>query len=692
MDDYEIQKMAQSDSGKLAEALDEAAAEGGVVDLIDEGSEPEEETGPATKLNKGLKIAIGIAGIVMVLIHMINAKQYIMASIQFLNMHLMLAFIVVFLGAAYSAKKMVSKYILIGVAVLSFACTTYIHFDYAGIQNRAWANTNVDLIVGICIMVMGLVGVKLTMGWFMPILITGVCIYPMFGQFLPEPFTTRAYPFAQTISNLCISLTTGMYSNNLRTSAEYIFLFVVFGSMLSASGVQKFFWELGKLLFGKLRSGPGLMAVLNSGLVGSVTGSALANVMITGVYTIPAMKRAGYSPEDAGAMEAAASSGGQIMPPVMGIVAFVMASYTGIPYVHIIKMAVIPALLYYLGVGIYAHFSIMKRPIEDVQTLEAFNEKVNFRILLFKMPGFIIPLALIIILLSNNVSVMEAAFWAILCLCAVSMLVPKDLRPDWKDLVKGLIDGAKEGSSLAMVICSIGMLLVTFSGSGLAVKLASGIVMFSGGTVIGVLLIVWVMCILFGMIGVATIGYYMGAAFAATILINSGLSVAATHFFLMFPNCFAVITPPVAMASLVAAKLAGANYLKCAMATVKAAFMGFVLPFLVVYAPSVILEITPSNPVWWLEIGCAVLLVVTGQLAFTGCFIAKMNIVEQVLLYVSAVSFLLTLMVRAWLPILLLIALVALAAFLVLHIPRASKVRKLDNERVAAMVAASDGE
>ncbi len=612
-------------------------------------------------------------GIFMVVIHLIYAKSYLINGTAFRSAHLVIALMLVYLGVAKEAKRNWSRSLLIAMVLITMACGLYINFNYIEIMDRTWANTRLDLLVGVCMIVLCLISVKFSAGWPMLFLIAGICLYPYLGQHLPAPFTTKAYPFKMAIGNFCITLNTGLYGINLMTSSEYVFLFVVFGSILSATNVQKFFWELGKLLFRKLPSGPGLMAVLNSALVGSVTGSVVANVMITGVYTIPAMKKAGYKPALAAAMEASASAGGQLMPPVMGTVAFVMASYTGIPYLKILTMALIPAFLYYLGVGIFAHFSIMRTNYyaKSVKKLDFFEEKVDYRTFFWKMPGFVLPLLVIVILLARNMAVMEAAFWAVLAVIVISQLVPKDLRPQIKDVIQGMANGAKEGSSLAVILCACGMILVTFSGSGLGVKIASAIQILSGGTTIGVLLIVWVVTVLFGMVGVSAGAYYMTAAFAASLLMKNGISLEVTHFFLMFPCIFAGITPPVALGCLVAAKVAGASYTQCCWETIRIAFTVFLMPFMIVYAPAIILQGDPTSSVFYLEIALTALFVVSADFAFIGYLAMPMSWLERGLLTaVFACSFF-YLFLR--LPAILPVIAACLALFLVSHVFRYKK-------------------
>ena len=649
------------------------------AEKIEKSENTETQPTKVKKFDKILTQSITVIALLMVVLHLLNALSYIMASTQFINLHLGFAITLVFLGAAVKSKRMFVKVLCIVCTVISLVCIAYVHFNYIEILKRAWWNTGLDLTIGLILIVMVLVCLKLGFGWFMPILVTVVALYPLLGSHLPEPFTTMAYKYDQMICNLSIGLTSGIYSSNLRTSAEFVFLFVIFGSVLSATGVQDFFWELGKMMFKRIRSGPALMPVLNSALVGSITGSTVTNIMITGVYTIPLMKASGYKNEVAGAMEAAASSGGQIMPPVMGTIAFIMASYTGIPYLKIIKMAIIPALLFYLGIGIYAHLMTIKkleREAVDPNNKGAafFKEKVNYRLFFAKMPGFIIPLALIIILLNNNLSVMSTAFYAIFCLLILSVLRPKEMRPKIKDVIKGLVDGAKSGATVGIMLSAIGIILITFSGTGLAVKIGGAISVISGGTLIGVALIIWVMCVLFGMIGVMSVAYYMGAAFAAPILLSLGISLEATHFFLMLPCCFAVLTPPVATGCVVAARLADASYFKTCYETIRCAFVGFLLPFMILYAPSLLLEPNISTYIFWKEIIMSFVFVVFAQIGWVGYMKIKLNLAERIIIILGAVGAMGSLFNDSL--VILITSIVLLVAGVALHMIRTKGVQK----------------
>ena len=271
-------------------------------------------------------------------------------------------------------------------------------------------------------------------GWLLPVLTLLTVLYPVVGHTLPEPFRCTSLDLDQTISNLGIGLQNGIFGIVLPTSANYLFLFVLFGGILQEIGGTEFFMLLAKKISGKVQGGPGVMAVLSSALVGSITGSAAANVAITGSFTIPLMKKAGYRPSQAAAIEAAASNGGQITPPVMGIVAFGMAGITGIPYLKIISMALLPALLYFWATGLYVYLRAGQLGISGQA-----NEKVSTRQLLMALPSFATPFLAILILLIRGFSVSYVAFWAIVAslLVSASSALARGERIDLESYVMG---------------------------------------------------------------------------------------------------------------------------------------------------------------------------------------------------------------------------------------------------------------
>jgi len=403
----------------------------------------------------------------------------------------------------------------------------------------------------------------------------------------------------------------------------------VFGSVLQAVGATEFFLQMARVIGAKFKGGPGMIAVVSSAGVGSITGSVVANMMITGSFTIPLMKKVGYRPEQAGAIEAAASNGGQILPPVMGITAFAMAGVTGIPYLKICAMALIPALLYFFNVGIYVHLNAVKADVRFE------GEKVELRELLLTAPVVLIPFAVIIMLLQIGYSVMYVAFWAILSIIFLS-LIRKKTRPSLKAIVEGFGKGAVLGAQIGAITASVGLIITTFTMSGLGLKLAGGLEALSGGNFHLALIIIAAMCVLMGMVGVSIAAYLIVAMFAAPALIKGGVPLEQAHFFVLFPAMFAFITPPVAFLAIVGAKLAGASYMKTAVETIKVAGLGLLLPFMFIYSP--VLLLSPLNATNAITgIIASILLIMAGQFSYTGYFLTRCTWVERLLWFATTV-------------------------------------------------------
>ena len=374
------------------------------------------------------------------------------------------------------------------------------------------------------------------------------------------------------------------------------------------------------------------MAVVSSSVVGSITGSAAANVAITGSFTIPLMKKVGHKPEYAAAIEAAASNGGQIMPPVMGIVAFGMAGLTGIPYLKIITMAVIPALLYYWAAGLYVYLRAGQRQIERMS-----DEEVDLKEVLFTLPSFITPFVVIIALLIKGYSVMYVAFWAIISSIIVSYL-RKD-RPSIGAIVEGFVNGARAGAGIGASAACVGLIMATFTMSGLGVKISSGIQVWSGGNLFLALVIIAGLCVLMGCGGASLTGYFIVSIFGVPALVKMGIGFEQAHFFTMFFAVFGFLTPPVAVVALIAAKLAGAEYIKSAIEATKSAIGGFVIPFMFIYCPILLLQ--PQEPLGALiGVIASIICLLILEVAFVGYYFMHCGLAERLLAATGGVSLL----------------------------------------------------
>jgi TRAP transporter 4TM/12TM fusion protein len=566
-------------------------------------------------------VAIVVVGLAMVAYHLVSSQYVLVSGIEHRNLHLGFALLLVFLAAIKEGGPITGIVAAI-LAVLSVAAVVYVAVDYDALELRAAFNTVLDLVVGVVLIVVVVEGTRRAFGLILPLVALVALAYYFFGYLLPEPFTTARLSFAKIIPNLSIGLT-GIYGVALGVSASYIFLFVVLGTILQVSGATGFFNEVGKLVGRRFRAGPAMSSVITSALVGSTTGSIGANIITTGSFTIPLMKRVGYRPEQAAAIEAAASNGGQIMPPVMGAAAFAMAAMTGTTYLTIMVAALVPALIYFALAGVYVQVQAAKMGI-------AYQvERPDIKEMLWRAPGFIIPLGLIVYLLMQGRPLPYCGFWAIVATVVLS-LFRKATRASWTTWFKGFARGAVTGAQIGVACACLGLLLDTLTGTGLGLKLPGLVERWSGGHLLLALAMTALGSIILGM-GVSTIGVYiLVAVVTAPILIKMHMSVLQAHFFVFFFACFSMVTPPVGMGSIIASKVAGARYIPTAMEAVKVSLAGFVLPFLFIYNPELILQATGAP--WW-DVGYRILnclvLMLALQVVLVGYFLAPLSLAER---------------------------------------------------------------
>ncbi len=555
--------------------------------------------------------------------HMAYVLYPVQNPILHINTHLMFAIVLLYLTLAERSKEGWQRTLLCVLALLGLGGTLYVQILYPQLILRAMFNTTMDLTIGVMLIVLCIDACRRSFGWMIPGIAIGVVLYPFIGQYLPEPFYTTSYSVKRVISNLSMIFNNGLYSNALYSSAEYIFLFMVFGGVVEATGVANFFIELGKLIGRRFKGGAAIMSVVSSAGVGAVTTSVIANMTITGAFTIPLMKSVGYKPEEAGAIECASSNGGQILPPVMGVLAFFVAGLAGIPYIKLCAMGLITGGLYYLNVGAYAYLLGAKRGIGKMKV------SINWKEFGLTAPPMLIPFAVIVGLLLMDHSVMYTGFWATVSLVLATFL-RKGTRPSLKTLIDGFVSGAKAGAEVGIISAVIGLVLTTINMTGIGLKLGAGIETWSGGSTALSLIIIWALAVVMGMIGVATVAYIVVSMFVISGLQKVGIPYETAHFFIFWPVCFGGITPPVAMFAVVASKLAKASYIRTAIETCKMGGFGLLVPFMFVYNPDLLLEFRgPIEAVTSITAG--VMLVISAQVFFIGFMMAPVSIATRLL-------------------------------------------------------------
>ena len=500
--------------------------------------------------------------------------------------HLGFGLFVVFLGLLLANRQ--SWALKWSLFVISIVVTGYFMYFLEDIQSIRSVFPNLaDLVMGVLIIFVVAVGTYLVFGKTFPMVAAFFLAYVIFGRYLPFPFTVAAVSL--DMLDVWLSqpgIEEGVYGDILGISANYLFLFMVFGSLLQAFGGMRFIRAVAYWAGGKLRSGPAAVAVVASSLLGTITGSTTANITITGAFTIPMMKKAGYQPEQAAAIEALSSNGGQIMPPIMGATAFVMAGYSGIPYIEIIAAALLPALIYYFSVFFYVEVTSRKMVITRAEA------QLGGKQILLDAPIFFIPIGVLVYLLIEGFTLPYVGFWAMTTLIIVGLLrnIPRNARLDFSEVLGTVTSGVRSAGEIAIICSLIGVVATCIKVSGLGVKLPLLIMDISGGYLIIALLLGMVASIVLGM-GVPTVAAYILVAIGVVPALQSmGVPLLAAHLFVFIFAIFSHLTPPVAIGALIASRLAGAGYWRTTGEALKAAFTAFLLPFFVIYAPIIILR------------------------------------------------------------------------------------------------------
>jgi len=438
----------------------------------------------------------------------------------------------------------------------------------------------------------------------------------------------------EIITTVCLTFGSyDLWGKILIISANVIFLFIFYGGMLQGLKATDFFNELGKVIGRYTKSGPAMTAVVSSALMGMTAGQATPNIAVTGAFTIPLMKKVGYKPEVAGSIEAAASGGGQIMPPIMGAGAFVMADLLGVPYAKIIIMAALPAILYFFSVAIFVHLHAIKSNVIP------FKERVDKKKLYANGPLFIVPLLTILTLLFLGFPPMFAAFWGITSLITLSF-IRKETRPSLNRIISGCVNGATIGARVAVACATLGPIIALVTKTGLGLKIGFSVEMWSGGNLLLGLLILMLAVIILGLEVPTVAAYLIAAIVAIPCLVRLGLDPFQAHMFAFYFGAFSGLTPPVGMAAIVASKIAKAPYIKTALHSINAAAAGFIVPF--VFALNGTLLLLPGTSIFSVLISMAVVMLGLGifQIGFVGQLLTPLTIWERALAIISGLEFL----------------------------------------------------
>ena len=487
------------------------------------------------------------------------------------------------------------------LVALSFAAPLYIWNDYLGVVERAGNASDMDMYMATLLTVLVLESSRRVSGNALSVLSIIVILYGIFGRSMPSFFMHRGYDWT-SLSNHFFANTEGIYGTSVSVAASYIFLFILFGCVMQKSGMGQFFNDIALALAGHTNGGPAKVSVIASGFLGSINGSAVANVVTTGAFTIPLMKKTGYSKEFSGAVESAASVGGQLLPPIMGAAAFIMAEMLSVKYTEIIVWAAIPALLYYLGIIIQVQLRASKDGLVGLPK----DQLPKAGAVMKRQGHLMIPvLFLLYMLFFSGTTVIFSAVCTIIVTVVVSQ-ISASTRMGVKDFIEALADGAKQTVSVAVACACVGIIIGVSSKTGFGLTLANTIISLGSQSILFTLIFTMITCMILGM-GLPSIpAYIITASIAAPALSKLGIAPAAAHMFSFYYAMFANLTPPVALASFAAAGLSGGDPMKTGVASVKLAIAGFIVPFMFVYSPQLMLINTTLIQGLWVTITACV--------------------------------------------------------------------------------------
>jgi TRAP transporter 4TM/12TM fusion protein len=531
-------------------------------------------------------IAIGIA-----LYHFITSFIGYPATHLHRSLHVsMILFMTFFIYpvSRKSSRKTLPWYDIV-FALLSVAVAVYVWVDYINFINRMGSPNTMDVIMGTLLIVLVLEASRRISGWPLVMLSLLFLLYGLFGRNLPGIFMHRGYDWKALVNHIFIN-TEGIYGTSVDVAASYIFLFIMFGTVMNKCGMGRFFNDLALAFAGSSKGGPAKVAVIASGFLGSINGSAVANVVTTGAFTIPLMKKTGYSKEFSGAVESSASVGGQLLPPIMGAAAFIMAEMLGVKYGTIVISAAIPALLYYLGILVQVQLRASKKNLQGIPKEEL--PKVGD--VMRERGHLLLPIAfLLYMLLFSGATVIFSAFWAIVATIVVSM-ARKSTRMTGKQILDAFAEGTRAVVSVAVACAVVGIIIGVVSLTGFGLNMANAIIQLGQSNLMLTLLLTMVTCMILGM-GLPSIpAYLITATMAAPALVKLGIPPLAAHMFVFYFAMFANITPPVALASFAAAGLSGGDPMKTGLQSVKLSLAGFIVPYMFIYNSALLLiDTTP---------------------------------------------------------------------------------------------------
>jgi TRAP transporter 4TM/12TM fusion protein len=516
--------------------------------------------------------------------------------------HLTLALVLLWLYDAMKQEKLIMRLNDYALCIISVAMNLYIMSNWLAISRRTTAMTTLDIVVGIAVVVMVLLATWKSVSVWMMLVGSLFLAYAYFGPMLSGIFRFKGISLMRALASIVMS-SEGVYGSTLAVSATYVFMFIMFGDFLLLYGAGQFFIDLAQSAFGRFRGGSSKVAVLASGLFGMVSGSGTANVMGTGAFTVPLIKKSGYGAEYAGGMVAAAATGGLIMPPVMGAAAFLMAEFLRVPYGSLCIFAAIPAVYYFINLFVVADLRAIR--IGDLG-LDKDEMPAGKKVLKegwhYLICIFVLALFLCVLRWSASKSCVYAIAALLVSDYAKRLLSREKIswKAEGKKLVAIAINSCKSSIVVAMSCACSGVIVGVFSSTGLNLRFSGLLVALAGGNMLILLILSMIGALILGM-GMPSVSVYiLMAIIVAPALVNMGITPLSAHMFLFYFGILAPITPPVGICFYAASSIANSKPMQTGFAAWRMALPGFILPFLFVYDPAIMMQGSPLEILWTL--------------------------------------------------------------------------------------------
>jgi len=551
--------------------------------------------------------------------------------------HIGFAFVIVFITYPIIRKSkkrdqiLWFEWVLVAAALIS---TIWVMINSERYIEDPRGSGTIDLILGVVIILLILEAARRILGPVLPIIATLTILYALLGQYLPGTWAHKGFSLRMTFEHLYMG-TNGVWGLVTGISATIIPGFLIFGVLLEKTGGGKTFVGIALRIAGRSHGGPGKVSCFSSALFGTISGSAVANVVVDGVFNIPLMKRLGYKPELAAAVEATTSTGGQIMPPVMGAGAFIMAELLGIPYSRVAIGAAIPAILYYIGCFFAIHFEAQRlhlRPL-PAEMIPSFRKDI----LPHSLP-FFLPVVVLVYFLSTGYSPSLSVLYSIVISTVWHLVTVRNVET-WKvrlkQIIKSLDDGGRAVVMVAALCVCAQIVVSMFNMTGLGVKFTEAIIELSRGSMFLTLLFGMMICLFLGMGIPTTAAYVLAASVVAPSLVNLGAPAFSAHLFIFYFAIISAITPPVCGAVYVASAIARSNWWKTGWIAVRFGLSGFIVPFFFFYAPTLLLFGSP----WWIILNsvAAAIGVYTLSAGAMGFFLRPLSWIERIIMIIAAI-------------------------------------------------------